>query len=115
MIERIEITINTFHGERVLPIEGEWSAWNETLLAVKMTREAEREMIAAATIHGRGSSCTCGGMRLPEPADEPGIYLVPLAWAGPIGQVYTLPLGVAAAVAKCEAWLNEAGQERGRE
>lgn len=105
MSERIEITINTFHGERVLPIAGEWAAWNETTLSVKMAPAAEREMVKAATIHSKGSSCTCGGMRLPEPADEPGVYLVPLAWAGPIGRVYSLPPGLAAAVAKCEAWL----------
>lgn len=110
MSERIEITINTFHGERVLPIEGEWSAWNETTLAVKMTPAAEREMVKAATIHSKGSSCTCGGMRMPEPSGDPRVYLVPLAWIGPIGQVYDVPSGVAAAVAKCEAWLDESSR-----
>lgn len=113
MIERIDITINTFHGERVLPVEGEWAAWNETLLAVKMTPAAEREMIKAGTMHSPDSECLCGGMRMLEPLDPDGkdrTYLVPLAWAGPIGQVYSVPPGVAAAVAKCEVWLAEAAR-----
>lgn len=84
---RIVLHNQGFHRAEVVIEGGPAQEWNDTMVALEMSREQVESMYESGAC--RSSDCVCGGAhRYAEPSSVDvaragaGLYLVPVSWLG---------------------------------